>query len=156
MNIGLNVGSNVYISIGQTFNCIKESLEKAKIEYNIPFDNTKSNSDNKVIVLYIDKCGVELNIINNKVTYIKSNNYDSNILFEIEDIPDNKAILLKSILKKICDKYSIEYKNIQVESYDTSNLNIVLRLYNSIKISIICNGRNIHIHTVKQMEPSSN
>lgn len=151
MEIGLNIGDGLYVTIGQTFDSIMKYLGENSIDYNIPFDNSSLDNSKKAVVLYIDKCGAELNIEENKVVYIKSMNYDENMILTLDEISDNKVNVLNSILKEVMSKYAINRSDIRIDSYDTSNLNTVLTLKDSIRISLICNGHNIHIHTVRRV-----
>lgn len=161
MNIGLNIGDNVVVRIGETLQEIKDDLEKSKIEYTVPFksDESADKTEAQVVVMYLEQYGVELNLIDNKVIYIKSTNYESNILAQLDGELSDPISVLNDTKNKISSLFNVAVKDIIVSSYDTNNSSMTLKIKldtgKYVKISTICDGRNVHIHTVKVQDTKS-
>lgn len=60
MDIGLNIADGVRVRVGDTLESITSSMEEHNVEYTIPYSSEEGNS--KEMIMFMEKCGVELNI----------------------------------------------------------------------------------------------
>lgn len=125
MDIGLNIAEGVRVRIGETLNDVKASLEQNKIKYDIPYQaESKGNID---MVMFLEHCGVELNVNNGVLTYIKTNNGDSNFIMQLgQGMTPVEA--LKTIKKNLAESFKITSSDIRIDRFDGKSLNSALSI----------------------------
>ena len=154
--MGLNINDAMRIKLGDSFKHITNTLESRGIDYKIPYKGRglqSENTDEQSIVLYLEKYGVELNIMNGKVIYIKTSDLKSNTLIDINDT-HNTVEVLNAIISKISELFGVTKRDITVETFDGERYNTVLKLKmeetHTVRVSVLCDAHNIaHIHTVR-------
>lgn len=157
MDIGLNICDGVRVKIGDSFEDTIKKLDGMNIKYNIPYMGRDVLSDNigeQSVIIFLEEYGVELNVVNDEVTYIRTSNINSNAVFKV-DVMDKSVNILKNIIKKTADVFEISSDDIILESFEGKNLNTTLKIRKDkdtfIRINIIFNMHNetAHIHTIR-------
>ncbi len=157
MDIGLNICDGVRVKIGDSFEDTIKKLDDMNIKYNIPYMGRDVLSDNigeQSVIIFLEEYGVELNVVNDEVTYIRTSNINSNAVFKV-DVMDKSVNILKNIIKKTADVFEISSDDIILESFEGKNLNTTLKIRKDkdtfIRINIIFNMHNetAHIHTIR-------
>ncbi len=125
MDIGLNIADGVRVRVGDTIDSVITSLQKNKIEYNIPY---KAEESGKVdMVMFLEHCGVELNINNGQLTFIKTNNNESNFIMQLE--PGMTPVsALKTIKSNLASEFGIKSTDIRIDRFDGKSLNSALSI----------------------------
>lgn len=151
MDIGLNIADGVRVRIGDTLESITKSMDDHKVEYTIPYKS--GNSGNIDMVMFMEKCGVELNIISNRIVFIKSNNTESNYIMQLtEDMTPVEA--LKMIKETLAESFNIKVSDIRIDRFDGRSLNSMLSIPISsarkVKIELITGIHNkVYMHSLE-------
>ena len=135
MDIGLNIAEGVRVRIGDKIGIQTETMDKNGIDYSIPYKDDK-DKNNVSMVMFMEKCGVELNIINDVIVYIKSNNSESNYVMQVSDEMSPVQALLE-VRKHLAENFNIGYNDIRIDKFDSNNLNSTL----SIPISSVLKAK---------------
>ena len=156
MEVGLNINDTLRIKLGDSFERITSTMDKEGIKYKIPYKGKDVKSDNmneQSIVMFLETFGAELNILNDKIIYIKSYDLKSNTLF---DITEHKGTIeiLRAIINEISKLFEVPERNITVETFDSKKYTTVLKLKidatHTVRVGILCNSQNkAHINTVR-------
>lgn len=125
MDIGLNIAKDVRVRVGDTLASVTTSLDKNKIHYEIPYqEEIKGKID---MVMFLENCGVELNISNGRLTFIKTNNNESNLVMKLE--PGMAPVsALKTIKNNLAESFSIPASAIRIDRFDGKSLNSALSI----------------------------
>lgn len=125
MDIGLNIADGVRVRVGDKISDVTESLKQNKIEYEIPY---QAESRGKIdMVMFLEHCGVELNINNGRLTFIKTNNSDLNFIMQLEQ-GMTPVEALKKIKQNLADSFKIMSNDIRIDRFDGRSLNSALSI----------------------------
>lgn len=150
MDIGLNIADGVRARVGDTIDKLTTSMKKHNIDYTIPYKNAVgSNID---MVMFMEKCGVELNIYNNIIIFIKSNNNESNYIMQLND-EMSPVEALKTIKSNLADAFNIKASDIRIDKFDGTSLNSTLSIPISetekAKIELIMGAnQKVYMHSI--------
>ena len=125
MDIGLNIADGVRVRVGDTLENVTSSLDKNRIEYNIPYKAEKSGKVD--MVMFLEHCGVELNVNNGILTFIKTNNNESNFIMQLEQGMSTLDALL-TIKNNLAKSFDVPAKDIRIDSFDGKTLNSMLSI----------------------------
>lgn len=150
MDIGLNIAEGVRVRVGDTIESIKDSMEEHGIEYSIPYES--ANGNNKEMIMFMEKCGVELNIINGKIVYIKSNNNESNYIMQLKDGMSPIEALM-TIRKNLAGSFNINVSDIRIDRFDGKSMDSMLSIPISdeykVKIELIMGiHQQVFMHSI--------
>lgn len=125
MDIGLNIAQGVRVRVGDTLDSVTNSLKVNKIKYEIPYqEESKGKID---MVMFLESCGVELNINRGRLTFIKTNNNDANFIMQLEQ-GMSPVVALKTIKSNLADSFSISESAIRIDRFDGKSLNSALSI----------------------------
>ena len=125
MDIGLNIAEGVRVRVGDTIDSVTSSLEANKIHYEIPYkDENKGKID---MIMFLESCGVELNVSNGRLTFIKTNNSDSNFIMQLEQ-GMSPVEALKTIKGNLAESFNITAQSIRIDRFDGKSLNSALSI----------------------------
>lgn len=155
MDAGLNIVSGVRVRLGDSLDLIKASLDEHNIAYSIPYQN-EEGKDGLVrvnVVMFIEKFGVELNIANNRVTYIKSNNSELNYIMQLNQ-GMTAVSALSEIKRNIADKFNTDESSIRIDEFNgrtlDSSLSIPLGDGRKVKIMLIMGAhKKVYMSMIK-------
>lgn len=125
MDIGLNIADGVRVSIGDKIEDITDTMNKHKVEYTIPYKTR--NNNNVEMIMFMEKCGVELNIKNGSITYIKSNNSNSNYIMQL-DSEMTAVEALEHIKKTLSSEFKVDESSIRIDRFDGKTMNSMLSI----------------------------
>lgn len=150
MDIGLNIADGVRVRVGDTLESITSSMEEHNVEYTIPYSSEEGNS--KEMIMFMEKCGVELNILNGKIVYIKSNNNESNYIMQLKDGMTPIEALM-TIRQNLAEAFSIQPNDIRIDRFDGKSLDSMLSIPISgtekVKIELIMGvHQQIFMHSI--------
>lgn len=156
MEIGLNIVDELKINIGDSIENIKKSLEDRNIEYKI--HDVKGKSDKiKTNIMYIQEQGVEINIEDDSINFIKSSNDKLNYIFAIEE--GNSINMLSQIINNVSSAFSIDKKDITVNEFDGNNLRTIITIKigsKALKMSLMLGFNNkVYINTIRLLKDSN-
>lgn len=150
MDIGLNIVDGVRARVGDTLDSITASMDEHKVEYTIPYRNQSgSNID---MVMFMEKCGVELNISNGIITFIKSNNNASNYIMQLgQGMTPVEA--LQTIKENLAKAFNIDKSDIRIDKFDGQSLNSTLSIPISnnkkVKIELLMGAhQKVYMHSI--------
>ena len=125
MDIGINIADGVRVRIGDKISDITSSMAVHNIEYTIPYKNI--NGTDIDMVIFMEKCGVEINVKSGHITYIKSNNSESNYIIQLENGMSAVGALnhIKNVLSQM---FSIEASSIRIDKFDGKTMNSMLSI----------------------------
>lgn len=154
MDIGLNIADGVRVRVGDTLESITSSMEEHNVEYTIPYSSEEGNS--KEMIMFMEKCGVELNILNGKIVYIKSNNNESNYIMQLKDGMTPIEALM-TIRQNLAEAFSIQPNDIRIDRFDgksmDSTLSIPISGTEKVKIELIMGvHQQIFMHSIALTE----
>lgn len=150
MDIGLNIAEGVRVRVGDTIEKITSSMKEHNIEYVIPYKNeVGANID---MVMFMEKCGVELNIYNGIIIFIKSNNNESNYIMQLGDSM-SPVEALSTIKNNLATAFNIKPSDIRIDKFDGSSLNSTLSIPISntekVKIELIMGAhQKVYMHSI--------
>jgi hypothetical protein len=154
MAIGLKVGDEVKVSLGEIKEQLLYDLGQAGVQYTIPFDKTNKN-DIKETIIAITDLGIEISVENDIITYIKSDNNEYTHLDTIENIEDTPLEHVKTIKNHVINKFNDEDYSIKFEKIDTKTMNIVVIISSETgkaRINILREGQgNVYINTIRAL-----
>ena len=150
MDIGLNIADGVRVRVGDTLESITSSMEEHNVEYTIPYSSEEGNS--KEMIMFMEKCGVELNILNGKIVYIKSNNNESNYIMQLKDGMTPIEALM-TIRQNLAEAFSIQPNDIRIDRFDCKSMDSMLSIPISgtekVKIELIMGvHQQIFMHSI--------
>ena len=150
MDIGLNIADGVRVRVGDTLESITSSMEEHNVEYTIPYSSEEGNS--KEMIMFMEKCGVELNILNGKIVYIKSNNNESNYIMQLKDGMTPIEALM-TIRQNLAEAFSIQPNDIRIDRFDGKSMDSMLSIHISgtekVKIELIMGvHQQIFMHSI--------
>ena len=150
MDIGLNIADGVRVRVGDTLESITSSMEEHNVEYTIPYSSEEGNS--KEMIMFMEKCGVELNILNGKIVYIKSNNNESNYIMQLKDGMTPIEALM-TIRQNLAEAFSIQPNDIRIDRFDGKSMDSMLSIPISgtekVKIELIMGvHKQIFMHSI--------
>lgn len=151
MNIGLNIADGVRVRIGDKLDDVTASMDKHNVIYTIPY-RAESNGDIN-IVMFMEECGVELNIVNEMIVFIKSNNSESNYIMQLmEGMTPIEA--LNQIRENLATSFNINKSDIRIDRFDGRSLNSMLSIplttTMKIKLELIMGLQNkIYLHSLE-------
>lgn len=160
MDIGINVNGWLKIIIGDSFKRVKDELDSRGVSYEIPYEGIgKYNKGRKEkgIILFIGGEGVELGVLNDEITYIKSSNISYNTLMKVKE-DDNVLGILKEIVRSISKRFGVCEMDITLERFDTSNYNTTVKVKTDtnkrIKVGIMIHPatRKAYIRTIRLLD----
>lgn len=154
MDIGLNIADGVRVRVGDTLESITSSMEEHNVEYTIPYSSEEGNS--KEMIMFMEKCGVELNILNGKIVYIKSNNNESNYIMQLKDGMTPIEALM-TIRQNLAEAFSIQPNDIRIDRFDGNSMDSMLSIPISgtekVKIELIMGvHQQIFMHSIALTE----
>ena len=154
MDIGLNLAEGVRVRVGDTVDELKENMEEHSIEYVIPYETT--NGHNKEMIMLMEKCGVELNIVNDRIVFIKSNNTESNYIMQLQH-GMSPIEALTTIRKNLAGSFNIDVASIRIDRFDgrsmDSMLSIPVSSSHKVKIELIMGvHQKIFMHSIALTE----
>lgn len=150
MDIGLNIADGVRVRVGDTLESITSSMGEHNVEYTIPYSSEEGNS--KEMIMFMEKCGVELNILNGKIVYIKSNNNESNYIMQLKDGMTPIEALM-TIRQNLAEAFSIQPNDIRIDRFDGKSMDSMLSIPISgtekVKIELIMGvHQQIFMHSI--------
>lgn len=153
MQVGLEIAEGVKINIGETYENTIKALDDTEIEYDIPYNKTFGNK--KQIIIYMRSEGIELNITDGIVSYIKASNAHRNTLFTLDqNLRGAKA--LKYIRKRLAEMFDTPESEIQVDEFNAVSYETALTLVNDkyyMRIRLHKNLKDqIYIQTIRILE----
>ena len=150
MDIGLNIVDGVRARVGDTLDSITTSMDEHKVEYTIPYRN--QSGANIDMVMFMEKCGVELNISNGIITFIKSNNNVSNYIMQLgQGMTPVEA--LQTIKENLAKAFNIDKSDIRIDKFDGQSLNSTLSIPISnnkkVKIELLMGAQQkVYMHSI--------
>jgi hypothetical protein len=154
MDIGLNILSNLRISIGEDVNDIIKSLNDNNIKYSIPYRDDETNINGNII-LFIETYGVELSTSHGKVEFIKSGNSALNYIMEIG--MNTPALVLMEIREKLANNFNVDVSKIRVDRFEAKSFNSIMSIPyeegRKVKINLVLGiRRGIYIETMRVVD----
>ena len=120
MGLGIKIGNNKVIELGQIREELIHVLESENIKFNIMFDKINSEKDVKETVIYIQNLNIEISLSDDVVDYIKSKESKYSILEGI-DISTDKIDRINNILaatKKYFNTDKITINDMNMSNFD--------------------------------------
>lgn len=150
MDIGINIADGVRVSVGDTIESITSSMEEHGVEYTIPYQS--KTGDKAEMIMFMEKCGVELNIVDGKIVYIKSNNNESNYVMQLKD-GMSPIEALTMIRRNLAGAFNINPSDIRIDRFDgrsmDSMLSIPISNQDKVKIELIMGvNQQIFMHSI--------
>jgi len=159
VSIGLKLDNGVKISIEDRKEELVNKLEKAQVNFNIPFEK-ENNQGVKETLVTLEQYGIEITLDNEEVTYIKSASNEYSIINGIEieenDSIDEQLKTIRDCIQKMYLQYSVRFERI-----DTKSMNIAIVLTEKenqsdklkVRITVIMNrNKKIFINTIRKVE----
>lgn len=151
MDIGLNIAEGVRVRIGDSLETITSSMDEHNIDYTIPYKAQSRAGIN--MVMFMEKFGVELNISDNKIIFIKSNNTESNYLMQLSDGMSPVEALLK-IKNNMSTNFEVKQSDIRIDKFDGRTLNSTLSIPmvngGKVKIELIMGAhQKVYMHSIE-------
>lgn len=152
MEVGINILDNLRINIGETLNEIENSLIENNISYTIPTPINKTGKSNGSIIMFIETYGVELNIVDGIVTYIKSNNSKLNYVTTISVL--TPLLVLLDIKSTLSRRFNIPEESIRIDRFNTKTFDASMSIPyindTKIRLTVVSSGdRKIHIESIQ-------
>lgn len=150
MDIGLNIANGVRVRVGDSIDDLTATMERHNVDYTIPY---RSKKEDKVdMIMFMEKCGVELNISDNIIIFIKSNNNESNYIMQLES-GTSPVEALQNIKRNLAEAFNLETSDIRIDKFDGSSLNstlsIPLDMSNKVKIELITGAnQKVYMHSI--------
>ena len=151
MDIGLNIADGVRVRIGDKIEDVTANMDKHNVEYTIPYKAQKGRDTN--MVMFMEQCGVELNIINKMIVFIKSNNTESNYIMQLMD-GMSPIEALNKIRENLAESFNIKKADIRIDKFDGTSLNSMLSIpltgTMKIKLELITGLHNrVYLHSLE-------
>ena len=151
MDIGLNIAEGVRVRVGDTLESITKSMEEHSVEYEIAYVDERD--DNTDMVIFMQKYGVELNLFNKRIIFIKSNNTAANYIMELAD-GMNPVIALTKIRQNLANDFNIKTSDVRIDRFDGSSLNSSLSIPVSkrekVKLELVMGANSkIYLHSIE-------
>lgn len=150
MDIGLNIADGVRVRLGDKIENIVKLLEEKQVDYTIPYKG-KTGSDINMI-MFMESCGVELNIFNDVITYIKCNNSESNYVMQLKNGMQPIDALL-TIKQNLAREFNVSEGDIRIDRFDGGSLNSMLSIpitkTHKAKIELVMGAKQkIFMHSI--------
>lgn len=152
MDIGINIAKGVRVRVGDTIEDLKLSLDKNKVAYEIPYQGEVQGG--KVdMIMFLEHCGVELKIVDSKLTLIKTNNGEFNLIMQIS-AGMNPVDALKTIKGNLAEAFSIKPSDIRIDRFDGKTLNSALSIpmnnRDKVKLELVMGiHQQVFLHSIE-------
>jgi len=152
MDIGINIANGVRVRVGDTIDELKMSLDKNKVNYEIPYQGLGKNG--KVdMIMFLEHCGVELKITNGALTFIKTNNGEYNLIMQIAS-GMSPVDALMTIRSNLADSFSIKPSDIRIDRFDGKTLNSALSIplnnKDKVKLELVMGvNQQVFLHSIE-------
>jgi len=157
MDIGLNITQGVRVRLGDTIENVITALTANQIKYT-HIERTDTQKDLQDIVILMEEYGVELNILNGHITFIKSSNTQANHIANLEE--DHPIITLNLIKLAVMKLFNLEAESIFIDRFDSKTYHTSLSIpyhtdtiQGTVRLDFIvgANRKEIHLSSLKLM-----
>lgn len=157
MSIGINVAKELKIGIGDSIEKLKNFTDSSKIKYKIMYEDVNNTTID--LVVYMEDYGVEINVKDGYITYIKSNNSELNCITQLSGCK-TPTDALKAIKSAVSLKFAIEKRFITIEKFNWEDMYTVLLIYgnsaNTIRVELTRGVNNmIFMHSISLLKQTN-
>lgn len=137
MSLYLSLADNKRIELGEIKEELMRDLEELNMSYIVPFD--KLNDKNiKETILQIPEYRIEVSIVNDIITYIKSSSNTFSRIFTLDSRSNIKTENVVSVKNLVLDMFCLDNSQIFIEKINLKAFDIIF--------IVSKNGRNIRLH----------
>ena len=123
MSIGINITDDARIELGDSRDKLIKLLDGVK--YSIPYDKENENGVKSTLV-QIEDLGMGIQLTQDKVTYIRSDNNKYSNVDNIQDIKKDPINDVKRITSLLEEKFTPERSAIKIENLNISTMQLAV------------------------------